>query len=143
MKWCVCMCFKILNKIKNCKLSDISQSCPTLCDPMDYSLPGSSVHGIFQSGIMEWATISFSRGSSQPRDSTPGLPHCRQALYHLSHQVLPTISDPACPSSPNKICYLKYWLSMKSKSLGNTVLEGYNNFLGLPESLAMSRGWGL
>ena len=44
--------------------------CPTLCDPMDSSLPGSAVHGIFQAKILEWAAISFSRGSSQPRDQT-------------------------------------------------------------------------
>ena len=44
--------------------------CPTLCDPMDYSLPGSSVHGIFQAKILEWVAISFSRRSSQPRDRT-------------------------------------------------------------------------
>ena len=47
-----------------------AQSCPTLCDPMDSSLPGSAVHGIFQARILEWAAISFSRGSSQPRDRT-------------------------------------------------------------------------
>ena len=50
--------------------SEIAQSCPTLCDPMDYSLPGSSVHGIFQVRVLEWGAISFSRGSSQPRDQT-------------------------------------------------------------------------
>ena len=44
------------------------QSCPTLCGPTDYSLPGSSVHGILQSRILEWVVISFSRGSSQHRD---------------------------------------------------------------------------
>ena len=38
--------------------------CPTLCDPMDYSLPGSSVHGIVHARILEWVAISFSRGSS-------------------------------------------------------------------------------
>ena len=48
--------------------SEVAQSCPTLCDPMDGSLPGSSVHGIFQARILEWAAIFFSRGSSQPRD---------------------------------------------------------------------------
>ena len=42
----------------------------TLCDPMDCSLPGSSVYGIFQAGILEWIAISFSRRSSQPRDWT-------------------------------------------------------------------------
>ena len=46
------------------------QTCPTLCDPMDYSLPGSSVQGILQARILEWVAISSSRGSSQPRDQT-------------------------------------------------------------------------
>ena len=50
--------------------SEVTQSCPTLCDPVDYSLPGSSVHGIFQARVLEWIVISFSRGSSQPRDGT-------------------------------------------------------------------------
>ena len=45
-----------------------AQSCPALCDPMDCSPPGSSVHGIFQARILEWDSIAFSRGSSWPRD---------------------------------------------------------------------------
>ena len=48
----------------------VPQSSPTLCDPVDYSLPGSSVHGILQARILEWVAIPFSRGSSQPRDRT-------------------------------------------------------------------------
>ena len=52
------------------KWSAVAQSCPTLCDPVDCSLPGSSVHGIFQAIVLEWIAISFSRGSSQPRDRT-------------------------------------------------------------------------
>ena len=44
--------------------------CPSLCDPMDCSLPGSSVHGIFQTRILEWVAVPTSRGSSQPRDQT-------------------------------------------------------------------------
>ena len=47
-----------------------AQSCPTLCDPLNCSLPGSSIHGILQARILEWVAISFSRGSSWPRDST-------------------------------------------------------------------------
>ena len=47
-----------------------AQSCATLCDPIDWSLRGSSVHRISQTGILEWAAISSSRGSSQPRDQT-------------------------------------------------------------------------
>ena len=52
------------------KESEVAQSCPALCDPMDCSLPGSSVHGIFQAIVLEWIAISFSRGSSQSRDQT-------------------------------------------------------------------------
>ena len=47
-----------------------AQSCPTLCKPMDCSLPGSTVHGILQARILEWVAIPFSRVSSQPRDGT-------------------------------------------------------------------------
>ena len=50
--------------------SEVAQLCATLCDPMDYSLPDSSVHGIFQAIVLEWIAISFSRESSQPRDQT-------------------------------------------------------------------------
>ena len=50
--------------------SEVVQSCPALCDPMDCSLSGSSLHGIFQARILEWVAISFSRRSSQPRDRT-------------------------------------------------------------------------
>ena len=46
------------------------QSCPTLCDPMDCSLPGSSVHGILQARIPEWVAMPSFRGSSRPRDRT-------------------------------------------------------------------------
>ena len=73
------------------------QSCPTLCDPMDCSPPGSSVHEIFQSRILEWVAISFSRGSSLPRWLNLGLPHCRQTLP---------------PEPPGKHCYVS---STKSK----------------------------
>ena len=50
--------------------SEVSQSCLTLCNPMDCSLLGFSVHGIFQAIVLEWIAISFSRGPSQPRDWT-------------------------------------------------------------------------
>ena len=46
------------------KEKEVAQSCPTLCDPVDCSPPGSSVHGIFQARTQEWGAISFSRGSS-------------------------------------------------------------------------------
>ena len=63
----------------------------TLGDPMDYT-----VHGILQARILEWVAFPFSRGSSQHRDQTqgsnPGLPHCRQILYQLSHKGSPVIA---------------------------------------------------
>ena len=67
--------------------SVVAQSCPTLCNPMDCSLPGSSVHGIFQARVLEWGAIHFLlQGIFPTQESNPGLPHCRQTLYHLSHQ---------------------------------------------------------
>ena len=48
----------------------VTPSCPTLCDPMDCKLPGSSVHGILQARLLEWVATSFYRGSSWPRDQT-------------------------------------------------------------------------
>ena len=58
-----------------------AQSCLTLCDPMDCSLPGSSVREILLARILEWVAIPFAKGSAQP-----WILHCRQILYHLSHQ---------------------------------------------------------
>ena len=61
------------------------QLCPTLCDPMECSLPGSSAHVISQARILEWVAISSSRGSSWPRDQTHvSYISCigRQVLYH-------------------------------------------------------------
>ena len=55
---------------KSYKWSEVAQLCPTLCDPVDCSLPGSSVHWIFQAIVLEWIAISFSRGSYQHRDRT-------------------------------------------------------------------------
>ena len=66
----------------------VTLSCLTLCDPMNYSLPGSSVHGILQATILEWVAIPFSRGSFWPRDRTL-VSYWRQILYCLSHQGSP------------------------------------------------------
>ena len=49
----------------------VAQSCPTLCDPMDCSPPGSSVHGTLRARILEWVAIPFTRRSSRIRDQTP------------------------------------------------------------------------
>ena len=72
----------------------VAPSCSTLCDPMDCTLPGSSVHGILQGRILEWVAISFSKGSFWPRNRTwVCLLHCRQILYRLStREALGTLS---------------------------------------------------
>ena len=69
----------------------VAQSCPTLCDSIDCSPPGSSVHGIFQASILEWVAISSSRGSSWPRNwicfsCVPCIG--RQIFYHLGSPLL-------------------------------------------------------
>ena len=85
-------CHFLLRCMKVKSESEVAQSCPTLSDPMNCSLPGSSVHGIFQARVLEWGAITFSmdyivygilqarilewvaypfsRGSSQPRNRT-------------------------------------------------------------------------
>ena len=70
--------------LSNCQ-GEVAQSCPTLCNPVDCSLPGSSVHGILQARILEYVAISFSRESSWPRDQTcVSYVSCigRWVLYH-------------------------------------------------------------
>ena len=68
--------------------SEVTQSCPILYDPMDCSLPGSFVHGIFQARALEWVAISFSRGPSQPRDRTLVSCISGRRFTVLSHQGL-------------------------------------------------------
>ena len=60
----------------------VTQSCPTVWDPVDCNPPGSSFHGILQARILEWVAISFSRGSSWPRDRTWISLFSWQILYH-------------------------------------------------------------
>ena len=72
------------------------KSCPDLCDRMDYSLPGSSVPGIFQARISKWVAIPFSRGSSQPRDPT-----CVSYVSCIADGFFTTEEDPApTPGAP-------------------------------------------
>ena len=71
------------------------QSCPTLCNPMDCSPPGSSVHGILQARILEWVAMPSSRDSSQPRDQT----QVSYLLLHWQAGSLP-LAPPGKPSLP-------------------------------------------
>ena len=78
----------ITNSMDMLSLNEVLQLCLTLCNPMDCSLPGFSVHGILQARILEWVAISFSRGTSWPRDRT-WVSLFMGRLYHLSHQGSP------------------------------------------------------
>ena len=91
----------------------VAQSCPTLCNPMDCRLPGSSVHGISQARVLEWVAISFSRGSSWPRYSTivsckitweaelTGLPrNCHKKSKFYYHSLLRTVKRVTVNSHP-------------------------------------------
>ena len=82
-----------------------------LCESMDYSPPGSSAHGIFQARILEWVAISYSRGSSQPRDHTRVSCVGRRILYHWTtweatqlvalHNYTINLNKHARPNSPH------------------------------------------
>ena len=81
---CLCMC------------SSVIHWCQTLYKPMDCSLPGFSVHGLSQARILEWVAISFSRGSSWPRDQTRfSCFSCtgRWVLYHCTTYCLPILNS--------------------------------------------------
>ena len=78
--------FEVLRHNEEVKGSEVAQLCPTLCDPMDRSPPGSSIHGIFH-GKNTGAGWHFLLQETFPTQGlNPGLPHCRQTPYHLSHQ---------------------------------------------------------
>ena len=92
------------------------QSCLTLCRPIDYSPPGSSIHGILQTRILEWAVMPPSKGSSWPRDQTRvSSVSCigRQVLYHQHH-----LGSHSCPS----------WLGQN----GRTFVFSHQWFWGSP-----------
>ena len=98
----------------------VDQSCPILCDPMDCSPPGSSVHRILQARILEWVAISFSRGCSQPRDQTQvsalqadsllseplwkSLSSLRSLISHVSLCFVWHINDPLCSYTGRPVC---------------------------------------
>ena len=72
--FCMCAC-------------EVTQSCPTLCDPMDCSLPGFFVHGIFPGNSTGVDCHFLLQGIFLTQGSNLGLPHCRQMLYRLSLQI--------------------------------------------------------
>ena len=112
--------------------SEVAESCPTLCTSVDCSLPGSSVHGVFQAGVLECAAIAFSRrsgeGSILTQGLNPGLLHCRQILHHLSHHHYDW--TPNSEASEKYTYFLTLKLKVKWKQL-NLGREEYSVFFCL------------
>ena len=96
----------------------------TLCNPMECSPPGSSVHGIFQARILEWGMISYSRGSSQPRDPTCISWNSRWILYHK--HLLGSASF-----SPYFRWMFENCLPLSNNSISSTKLHGKWNYFNL------------
>ena len=77
-------CHELVNNLGGVCVCVCAQPCPTLWNPMDCSLPGSSVHGILQARLLEWVPIFYSRGSSRRRDQTHICCIGRQILYYCT-----------------------------------------------------------
>ena len=106
--------------------SEVAQSCLTFCNPVDCSLPGSSIHGIFQVRILEWVTISFSRRSSWPRVWTWVYRIVGRCFTIWATREVSSDSDRRSPyfPKPPPITLLGqeyYWISAKkiSPAIGN------------------------
>ena len=109
------------------------QSCLTLCDPMDCSLPGSSVHGIPQARILEWVAISFSWGASRPRDQTC-VPLC---VLHWQAGYLPR-------TPPGKLTSIVVEVSQSCPTLRHPLDHTVHGILQarILESVAFPFSWG-
>ena len=68
-------------------MSEVTQSCPTLCDPMDHSLPGSSAHGIFQASVLEWVAISLTNSHVQKASLLTYTSLNVYTYQHLHHPI--------------------------------------------------------
>ena len=113
-----------LNRILCCSVAKL---CLTLCSPMDCSTPGSSVHGISQTRILEWVVISSSRGSSWPRDQTRASFTYRQILYHYATReaLHPTLSWPGRALRDTPVCPERWglpWLAGTDKEHNENTL---------------------
>ena len=100
--------------IMDATVSSVVQSCPILCDPLDYSLPGSSVHRIFQARILEWVAISSCRGSSWFRDRTlVSCVSCIDSRFFTAE----SLGSPVDAICSHNICCLLLLLNLRWASL--------------------------
>ena len=112
--------------------SEVAQSCPTLSDPMDCSLPGSSVHGIFQEGVLEWGAIAFSRWAVLFNLHVACVCVCVCVVSRFSSfQLCATLWSVAHQASlPMGFCRREYWSGLPCPPPGDLPNPGIK-----PESL--------
>ena len=113
------------------KESEVAQLRPTLCDPMDCSIQGSSVHWIFQARVPKRVAISFPRRSSRPRDRTQ-VSHTaggrftiwatRAATYHI-------LSPCAAPNLARENCYLVANIALRDEKVAASSFKAFSSFL--------------
>ena len=96
----------------------VTQLCPTLCDPVDCSPPGSSVHGDSPGKNTGGGSLSLLQGIFPTQGSNPGLPHGRRILYQLSHK-----------GSPNQLCFNK---NLKMNKTGKHLFTAFTSTHGAP-----------
>ena len=116
--------------------SEVAQSCLTLCDPMDCSLPGSSVHGIFQARVLEWAAISFSRWSSQLRDWTL-VSHIAGRCFNLwaTREALQDLLE--LTPKRDDLFIIGDW----NAKIGSQEIPGITGKFGLRVQMKQGKGW--
>ena len=102
-------------KVKSEK--EVAQLCPTLSDPMDYSLPGSSIHGVFQARVLEWGAIAFSDQTYEEMLNLENQRHKNlnnNGMSFFSHQIIILLS----------YCQYPFWGNPQRVNLFYTVGEG-------------------
>ena len=91
-------CHFLLQCMKVKSESEVTQSCPTLSDPIDCSLPGSSIHGIFQAGVLEWGAIAFSEGFTRTYRKWNSSNILLSCPFNLGHQDQSVSAPNSCIS---------------------------------------------
>ena len=112
-------CHFLLQSMKVKSESEVTQSCPTLSDPMDCSLPGSTIHGIFQARVLEWAAIAFSNIGVQLINNVVIVSVAQQSnsAIHTHVSILPQTPLQSClphNTGQSSLCYIvgSCWLSI-------------------------------
>ena len=117
----------------------VAKLCLTLCHPMDCSPPGSSVHRISQTRILEWVSISFSRGSSQPRDQSGISSIGRRVLYHWAMWEAPRATWVCAKSLPSCLTLCNHvYVNLLGSSVHGILQARILEWVAMPSSRGSS-----